>query len=135
MAELKTRANDGDVEEFLGSIADPVRQADTRAVVALMAEATGCPAVMWGSSIIGFGQQHLVYDSGRELDWLVVGVSPRKAATTLYLSGQLEAYADELGRLGTHTTGKGCLYVKKLDQVDTDVLRELVTRSYREAIA
>jgi hypothetical protein len=132
MAQPKTTANDGDVEVFLASIADPVRQADAREVSALMARATGCPPVMWGTGIVGFGQRHLVYDSGREMDWMVVGFSPRKAATTLYLAGSLDDYADELARLGSHTTGKGCLYVKKLEQVDTDVLHELVARSYRD---
>ncbi len=135
MAELKTTANDGDVEAFLASIADPARQADARAVCERMARATGEQPVMWGASIIGFGQRHLVYDSGRELDWMVVGFSPRKAATTLYLAGDLDDYADELGRLGKHTTGKSCLYVKKLSDVDEAVLDELVARSYREALA
>jgi hypothetical protein len=134
MAELKTAANDGDVEAFLDGIGDPVRQADARAVCALMSRVTGQPPTMWGESIVGFGHRHLVYDSGRELDWMVVGFSPRKAATTLYLAGSLEDYADELGRLGTHSTGKGCLYVKKLADVDTAVLDELVGRSYREAL-
>jgi hypothetical protein len=134
MAELKTAANDGDVEAFLAGIGDPVRQADARAVCELMSRVTGQPPVMWGGSIVGFGQRHLVYDSGRELDYMVVGFSPRKAATTLYLAGSLEDYADELGRLGTHSTGKGCLYLKKLADVDTAVLDELVGRSYREAL-
>ena len=133
MAELKTAANDGDVEAFLAGIGDPVRQADARAVCELMSRVTGQPPVMWGGSIVGFGQRHLVYDSGRELDYMVVGFSPRKAATTLYLAGSLEDFADELGRLGTHSTGKGCLYLKKLADVDTAVLDELVGRSYREA--
>lgn len=135
MAELKTTANDGDVEAFLASISDAARQADARAVCARMARVTGEPPVMWGASIVGFGSRHLVYDSGRELDWMVVGFSPRKAATTLYLPGPVEAYADELGRLGTHTTGKGCLYIKKLSDVDESVLDALVARSYREALA
>jgi hypothetical protein len=128
MAE--TTPNDGDVAAYLASIEDARRREDATAVCALMAEATGQPPVMWGSAIVGFGQRHLAYDSGRELDFLVVGFSPRKAATTLYLAGALEDYADELGRLGTHTTGKGCVYVKRLADVDTDVLRELVARSY-----
>jgi hypothetical protein len=135
MVELKTKANDGDVEAFLASITDAVRQADARAVCDRMSRATGQPPVMWGTSIVGFGTQHLVYDSGRELDWMVVGFSPRKAATTLYLSGSLDDYAEELARLGKHTTGKGCVYVKKLADVDETVLDELVARSYREALS
>lgn len=127
-----TTAHDGDVDAFLAGISDEQRRADAAEVCALMASATGQPPVMWGSAIVGFGSRHLVYDSGRELDFLVVGFSPRKAATTLYLAGELEAYADELGRLGKHTTGKGCVYVKRLSDVDADVLRELVTRAYHE---
>ena len=129
---VETTAHDGDVGAFLAGIADERRREDAAAVCELMAAATGQPPVMWGSAIVGFGQRHLVYDSGREMDFLVVGFSPRKAATTLYLAGALDDYADELGRLGTHTTGKGCLYVKRLSDVDTDVLQELVARSYRE---
>jgi len=135
MAELKATANDGEVEAFLASISDAARQADAREVCARMARVTGEPPVMWGASIVGFGQRHLVYDSGRELDWMVVGFSPRKAATTLYLAGDLADYADELGRLGKHTTGTSCLYVKKLADVDEAVLDELVGRSYRAALA
>jgi hypothetical protein len=133
MAELKTQANDGDVEEFLSGVEPVARREDARAVCALMARVTGADPVMWGASIIGFGQRHLVYESGRELDWMVVGFSPRKAATTLYLPGEPEEYADELDRLGPHTTGKSCLYVKRLADVDQDVLAELVARAYREA--
>lgn len=135
MAQLKTTANDGDVEAFLASIADAARQADAREVCARMTRVTGEPPVMWGTGIVGFGQRHLVYDSGRELDWMVVGFSPRKAATTLYLAGSLDDYADELGRLGRHTTGTSCLYVKRLSDVDLTVLDELVARSYRDGLA
>jgi len=84
---------------------------------------------MWGSSIIGFGQQHLVYDSGRELDWFDVGLSPRKQSLTLYITEGFDGYAELLGRLGKHSTGKSCLYIKRLSDVDQDVLEEIVTRS------
>jgi hypothetical protein len=134
VAELKTKANDGDVDAFLASIPDPDRRDDARAVCDLLGRVTGEPAVMWGSSIVGFGARHLVYDSGRELDWMVLGFSPRKAATTLYLSWPLDGYADELGRLGKHTTGKGCLYVKRLADIDLAVLEELLRRSYADGI-
>lgn len=129
MATLKTAAGDGDVAAFLDGIADPQRQADTRAVCALMAKAAKAPAVMWGPSIVGFGHRRLRYPDGREIDWMAVGVSPRKAATTLYLTGGLDEYADLLADLGKHTTGKGCLYVKKLDDVDLTVLTTIVARS------
>jgi len=129
MAELKTQPTGQDPEEFLASIADDTRRADARAVVDLMARATGEPGVMWGTSIIGFGQQHLRYDSGRELDWMLIGFSPRKASTTIYLSDGCDDHAEVLARLGPHTTRGSCLYLKRLADVDPAVLAELVTRS------
>lgn len=133
MAELKTSANDGDVQAFLAAVPDESRRADALAVCDLMARASGQPPVMWGPSIVGFGTQHLRYASGRTLDWMQVGFSPRKANTTLYLSGALEDYAEQLARLGKHTTGKGCLYIKRLSDVDTAVLEEIVTASMARA--
>lgn len=109
MATLKTSDGDGDVGAFLDSVADPQRRADVRAVCDLAATVAKAPAVMWGPSIVGFGHRRLRYPDGREIDWMAVGVSPRKAATTLYLTGGLDEYADLLADLGTHTTGKGCL--------------------------
>jgi hypothetical protein len=129
MAELKTQPTSQDPQEFLASIADESRRADARAVFDLMALATGEPGVMWGTSIIGFGQQHLRYDSGRELDWMVIGFSPRKSSTTIYLSDGCDVHAEVLARLGRHTTTGSCLYVKRLADVDQAVLAELVTRS------
>ncbi len=129
MATLKTAAGDGDVTAFLDGIADPQRQADTRAVCDLMAKAAKAPAVMWGPSIVGFGHRRLRYPDGREIDWMALGVSPRKAATTLYLAGGLDEYADLLAELGKHSTGKGCLYVKRLEDVDLAVLRKILARS------
>jgi len=113
MAELKTQPTPQDPQEFLASIADERRRADARAVFDLMALATGEPGVMWGTSIIGFGQQHLRYDSGRELDWMVIGFSPRKTSTTIYLSDGCDDHAEVLARLGRHTTTGSCLYVKR----------------------
>jgi hypothetical protein len=129
VAELKTQPTGEDVEAFLAAIPDERRRADARAVRDLLARVTGEPAVMWGKAIVGFGQQHLRYDSGRELDWMVIGFSPRKASTTIYLSDGFDAYTDLLGRLGQHTTGVACLHVKRLADVDPAVLEELLTRS------
>jgi hypothetical protein len=126
----KTTANSGDVGAFVASVADEQRRSDARQLVDLMGEATGQPAVLWGSSIIGFGSRHYQYESGREGDTVAVGFSPRKAQTAIYLTGQLEEYADLLDQLGPHSTGKGCLYVKRLDQVDAATLRAIVKRSY-----
>jgi hypothetical protein len=133
MAQLKTQANDGDVDAFLDSVPDPKRRADATAVRTLMAEVSGEPGQMWGDSIVGFGTQHLRYTSGRELDWFVVGFSPRKQNMTIYLTEGFEAHEELLGRLGPHSLGKSCLYVKRLDDVDTAVLRELVTTSLARA--
>jgi len=133
MAQLTTRARDDDVESFLASIQDEGRQSDAREVCSLMTKAAKAPAVMWGSAIVGFGERRLRYDDGREIDWMVIGFSPRKASTTLYLSGGVELYADLLERLGKHSTGKGCLYLKRLSDVDRGVLAEVLKRSVAHA--
>lgn len=129
----KTTPGDGDADAFIAAVADDQRRDDARLVVALMREATGEPAVMWGSSIIGFGSRHYRYATGREGDVPAVGFSPRKAQTVLYLTGQVDDYADLLGRIGPHKTGKGCLYLKRVDQNDQAVLREIIVRSYQAA--
>ena len=133
MAQLKTSANGDDVEAFLDSIADEARQSDAREVCALMSAAAKAPAAMWGSAIVGFGSRRLRYDDAREIDWMVIGFSPRKASTTLYLSGGVDHYADLFARLGKHTTGKGCLYLKRVSDVDRDVLVEVIARSVAHA--
>jgi hypothetical protein len=129
MAELKTRPGGDDVKAFLDAVPDEQRRADAKVVCDLMAEVTGEPPVMWGESIVGFGSRHLRYESGRELDWMVIGFSPRKASLTLYLMEGYDGYGEQLGRLGKFTTGKSCLYIKRLSDVDFGVLRELVTSS------
>jgi len=133
MAELKTRATDGDVAAFLASIEDEGRRSDAVAVCDLIARAAKAPPVMWGPAIVGFGHRTLRYPDGRETDWMAIGFSPRKASTTLYLAGGLDTYADLLADLGRHTTGKGCLYLKRLSDVDLAVLRSIVARSVTQA--
>lgn len=128
MAENKTARTDASVEEFLASVPPP-RRADALAVNELLTEVTGLEPAMWGPAIVGFGERHLVYASGRELDWFEVGFSPRKQATTLYLTEGFEGYDELLGRLGPHSTGKSCLYLKRLSAVDSGVLTELLRRS------
>ncbi|CAM3675058.1 DUF1801 domain-containing protein [Occultella aeris] len=135
MAELKTRPGSGDVNAFIASVDDPVRRADAERLVELMRAVSGDEPVLWGPSIIGFGERHLVYSSGREIDYFEVGFSPRKAATTLYLDAVLGSSADLLAELGPHTTGKGCLYIKRLADVDGDVLRHLLEEAVRAARA
>jgi hypothetical protein len=131
MAEPKTTRNDGDVPAFLAAVADPKRRADAEAACALMAEATGAEPVMWGSSIIGFGQYHYRYYTGRTGDWPAVGLSPRKQALTLYISAGFDGYQELLNRLGPHSTGKSCLYLKRLADVDHEVLKTLVAAGFQ----
>jgi hypothetical protein len=132
MAEPKTTRNDASVADFLATVPDSRRRDDAQAVCELMAEVTGAPPRMWGSSLVGFGTYHYRYASGREGDWPPVGLSPRKQSLTIYLSAGLDRYADRLERLGPHSTGKSCLYVKRLADVDQAVLRDLVRDAFRE---
>jgi Domain of unknown function (DU1801) len=128
-AELKTAPTDASVAEFLAAIPDERRRADARHVCDLLTKVSGVEPRMWGDAIVGFGERHLSYASGRELDWFEIGFSPRRQNTTLYLTDGVEPHQDLLDRLGKHTTGVGCVYLKRLSDVDNDVLTELVTRS------
>ena len=121
------------VSAFLDAIPDERRRSDARLLAALMTDVTGAQPEMWPSSIIGFGKYHYKYDSGREGDTIAVGFATRKAQTVVYVTGYLDGYADLLERLGPHTRGKGCLYLKHVDRVDAAVLREIVARSYANA--
>lgn len=129
MAELKTRETDADVGAFLAALDDPQRRADCEALVEMMQAAAGAPPRMWGASIVGFGHYDYTYASGRSGTWMRIGFSPRKRDLTLYIMPGFDAYADLLGRLGKHKTGKSCLYVKRLADLDLDVLRRLVDAS------
>jgi hypothetical protein len=126
----KTTANDGDVEAFLDSVADERRRADARAAMELMRRVTGEDPAMWGTSMVGFGHRPYTTADGKEHDWFVVGLSPRKASLTLYGLTYYDSNQDLLKRLGPHTTGKGCVYVKRYDAIDQDVLTQLVERSW-----
>ena len=129
MAELKTKESKANVEKFLNGIKDEEARKDCFEIAKIMKQATKAEPKMWGTSIIGFGTRHLKYASGRELDWMIIGFSPRKQNLTLY--GLLGSKKQEslLKKLGKHTTGKGCVYIKKLKDVDTKVLKELVVGS------
>lgn len=129
----KTVPTEEDVEAFVASVADPVRRADARTMIDLMRRVTGQPPRMWGTAIIGFGSHHYRYPSGHEGDIAPVGFSPRKAATTIYLIDGIGGYGAMLRGLGPHKTSKGCLYIKRLDEVDLDVLAEVVRWSYAAA--
>jgi Domain of unknown function (DU1801) len=127
----KTLPTDSDVEAFLAAVPDE-RRADARTLCSLLAEVTGEPPVLWGTSIVGFGTYHYRYESGHEGDSALVGFSPRKANLVLYrVGGFADRHPQLLERLGPHKTGKGCLYLESLADVDLDVLRELVDRSTR----
>jgi hypothetical protein len=128
---LKTQPTEESVEAFLDAIPDAQKREDSRAVCRLMEDVTGEPPKMWGSSMVGFGTYHYKYATGNEGDWLALGFAPRKRAVTLYLMDGFGAYEELRARLGKHSTGKSCLHIKRLDDVDLDVLREMLTRSYR----
>ena len=135
MAENKTKVNDGNVEAFLHSVENKQRRDDSFAVLDLMRDALGEPPKMWGPSIVGFGSYTYKYKSGREGEWMLVGFSPRKQALTLYIMSGFDEYADLMAKLGKHKTGKSCLYIKKLSDVDQDVLKELVVKSAEHVAA
>ena len=129
MAESKTKPTKLSVAAFIDAVTDPARRADAKVLVKLMQSAAGEKPKMWGPSIIGFGSYHYKYESGREGDMPVVAFSPRKTATVLYgITGFGEAAA-LLAKLGKHTTGKGCLYIRKLADVDQQVLQALMAKS------
>jgi len=129
VAELKTRPSGASVEAFLQGVADEARREDCRTVLALMRRVTGAEAEMWGPSIVGFGSYHYTYASGREGDWFLTGFSPRKRDLTLYIMAGFSAYDDLLARLGPHKTGKSCLYVKRLADLDLEALEALIAAS------
>jgi hypothetical protein len=129
--ELKTKENEASVEDFLNAVADEQQRADAFAVTEMMRKATKSEPKMWGPAIVGFGSRKYKYPDGREMDWMVIGFSPRKANLTLYI---LDGSADQeklLAKLGKHSTGKSCLYIKRLADVDQRVLKELVAASIK----
>lgn len=129
-AKNKTVENEDSVDEFLNSVKDETKKADCLRIKSIMEEISGEPAKMWGTSIVGFGNYHYKYESGREGDFMKVGFSPRAQNVTLYIMPGFERYEDLMSRLGKHKIGKSCLYVKKLADVDEDILKELITESY-----
>lgn len=129
MAELKTTRNEGDVDAFLNSVPDEKKRQDSFTVLELMKKVTGKQPEMWGESIVGFGSYHYKYASGREGDWFVTGFSPRKQNLTLYIMAGFDNYEQLLDKLGKYKTGKSCLYIKKMEDIDTEVLKELVKQS------
>lgn len=127
--EPKTKATEVSVESFLNGVADEKKRKDALEVLKLMTEITGEKPKMWGPSIVGFGSYHYKYASGQEGDWPVTGFSPRKTSLTLYIMPGFDRYDDLMQKLGKYKTGKSCLYINKLADVDMGVLKELVTAS------
>ena len=133
MAELKTKVTKGSVNEFLESIADEAKRKDSYLLLKMMQKATKNEARMWGDSIVGFGDYHYVGKSGREGDWFLAGLSPRKQNLTLYVKGGWEQHDALLAKLGKHSLGKGCLYITRLENVDTSVLNKLIVEAVKRA--
>lgn len=131
MAENKTQPTDASVDEFINTVENPKKREDAVALKKMMEEMTGEKAVMWGPSIVGFGEYHYKYESGREGNFLIAGFSPRKASLSLYLMGCMEKKFEPLmAKLGKHKMGAGCLYINKLSDVDLDILKKLISESY-----
>ena len=129
MTELKTQKNDASVEEFLNGITDERKREDSFAILDLMREITGDEPAMWGTSINGFGSYRYQYASGRDGEWFLTGFSPRKQNLTLYIMSGFNNYDSLLSDLGKYKTGKSCLYINKLDDVNLPALRELIEQS------
>ena len=137
MAELKTKQNDADVEAFLNSVEHEGKRADSFKLLELMRKVTGLEPKMWGNSIVGFGEYHYRYATGHEGDSTVIGFSPRKQNLTIYLMGSYihpedKTYEKLFNKLGKHKSGKSCLYINKLEDVDMAVLEQLVRKSFED---
>jgi hypothetical protein len=130
-AEVKTKVNEASVADFLNSVEDEQKRNDSLEIVRIVEQITKEKPKMWGTSIVGFGSYHYKGASGREGDWMVIGFSPRKQNLTLYLPGGLENYQGLMKKLGKYSTGKGCLYIKRLSDIDKNVLKELITESHK----
>ncbi len=124
----KTQKTNDPVEDFLNTIKPEQKQADCFEILAIMKDITGLEPKMWGKTIIGFGEYHYKYDSGREGDSLRTGFSPRAQALTVYIMPGYTDFDEELSRIGKYKMGKSCLYIKKLSDIDIDVLREIITK-------
>jgi len=130
-AELKTKANDASVDDFINSLSDEQQRTDTKVVVDLMGKITKEKPKMWGKAIVGFGIVQLKYASGRDLEWLRMGFSPRKNALTFYGLKYYDNKEDELfSKLGKYTEGKGCVYIKRLKDIDLDILKKIIEKAY-----
>jgi hypothetical protein len=130
MAELKNKQTKASVEKFINSVSDKKRREECNTILKLMKHITKSEPKMWGGSMVGFGSYHYKYESGREGDWFITGFSPRKQNLTLYVMAGFEGYAELMKKLGKHKTGKSCLYVKRLEDIDMNLLKELLSKSF-----
>jgi len=128
-AELKTKVNDASVTDFLNTVDDEQKRKDTFEIARIMQQITKEEPKMWGPSIVGFGSYHYKYESGREGDSPIIGFSPRKQNITLYITSNFEKHQRLMEKLGKYSTGKNCLYIKKLSDVDRDILKELIAEA------
>lgn len=129
MAEPKTKPTKQSVAAFLTKVADATKREDAKTLIAMMKDATKQEPVMWGTSIIGFGTYRYKYASGREGDWPIVGLSPRKQNLTVYIMPGFDEFEDLLAKLGKHSTGSSCLYIKRLADIDVPTLKKIVVKS------
>ncbi len=134
MAELKTKRNDASVDDFLNAIKDEQVRKDCWTITDIMQKATKAKPQMWGSSIVGFGSYHYKYASGREIDWMLIGFSPRKQNITLYILSGFEGQDELMAQLGKHSCGKGCVYIKRLSDVHLPALKKLINGSVKHML-
>ena len=132
MAANKTKPTDADPRAYVAAVEHPTRRADAEVLLELFERVTGCPPVMWGPSIVGFGRYRYDYKSGRTDEWLLTGFAPRKSNLVIYVMAGYEEQGDALDRLGKHRTGQSCLYINKLADVDLAVLEEIVVEGIAE---
>ena len=133
LVEIKTKPTSANVEDFINNVHDEQKRKDSFVLMEMMKKATGEEPVLWSSSIIGFGNKRFKSpNTGREVDWLRIGFSPRKANLSLYLSTSIMEHAEVLKKLGKHKTGVGCLYINKLEEIDLDVLKEIIDASLNQ---
>ncbi|MFC3881856.1 DUF1801 domain-containing protein [Algoriphagus namhaensis] len=135
MSELKTKPNNQSVEGFLNAVEHPVRKADGLRLLEIFKSETGEKPVLWGDSIVGFGSYPYQYPNGKTMEWFPVGYSPRKTSLSLYLMRSHKEYQSDLDALGKYKTGKGCLYINKLADIDESVLRKMIRETYQKLTA
>ncbi len=134
MADIKTKLNDASVDDFLNSIKDEQVRKDCRTIAEIMQKATNAKPQMWGTSIVGFGSYHYKYASGREGDWMLTAFSPRKQNITLYIMAGFAGYDELMAKLGKHSCGKSCLYIKRLSDVHLPTLKKLINASVKHML-